>query len=155
MTAAPEPTNDLQARLEAAKAARAKLRDEQAAADAAVALEKQVALEERALRDDEARAKARREFGPDGYAVITGVGDRTCDIVILKRAHAAAFKAFQDKPESKLDDIEALVEPCVVYPDRARFNALHMGPQPGLLLRACEAVFYLAGVRKSAELGKA
>lgn len=154
MTAAPE-SEDLQARLAALKEQRKALKEAQEAADAESALARAVELEERALRDEKAKAEARTKYGPQGYAVVTGVGDRACDIVIVKRAHAAAFKAFQDKDGAKLDDIEALVEPCVVYPDRPTFSRLHMGDQPGVLLRACEAVLYLGGVRKSTDLGKA
>ena len=147
----PSPTEQLAA----LKARRKALADAQAAEAAATADAEALRLETRALRDDEARAKARKDHGKDNIATVTGVGAKGFDCVIVKRSHPATFKAFQEKEGFKLDDLESLVEPCVVYPPLAEFSAFVTHEQPGALTRVAEAVFWLMGVRKSTELGKA
>lgn len=144
-----------EARLAALKAKRAELAAAERKEAEASSLEETLRAEARALRDDEARADARKKLGKGNYAVITGVGAAKFDCVIVKRAHPAPFKAFQEKEGFKLDDLESLVEPCVVYPPRDEFSHFHTHEQPGVLTRAAEAVFYLMGVRKNFELGKA
>jgi hypothetical protein len=141
--------------LAALRAKRQALRAAQDAEAAAHATADAIAKERRALADDEARAAARKSEGAGKYAVVEGIGAASHDIVILKRPHAAAFKAFQDKEGAKLDDIEALVKPCVIYPDAAAFDRLVTTEQPAVLVRCAEAVCYLAGARRSTELGKA
>jgi hypothetical protein len=149
------PEDSAQSELETLRAKRAALRVAQAAEAEAGAVAAAVAKERRALADDEARAAARKAFGAGKYAVVEGIDAPTHDIVILKRAHAASFKAFQDKDGAKLDDIEALVKPCVVYPAPEVFDRLVTTEQPAVLVRCAEAVCYLAGARRSTELGKA
>lgn len=141
--------------LAALRAKRQALRNAQDAETATRATADAIAKERRALGDDEARAAARKAHAPGTFAVVEGVGAASHDIVILKRPHAAAFKAFQDKEGAKLDDIEALVKPCVVYPEAAVFDRLVTTEQPAVLVRCAEAVCYLAGARRSTELGKA
>ena len=146
---------DPQDRLAALKARRKALAEAAQAKLAEESLAEAIRAEERALRDDEARAKARTEHGKDRIATVTGVNAPAFDCVIVKRPDPAAFKAFQDKEGVKGEDIENLVSPCVVYPTRAEFDKLITFEQPGVLTRVAEAVCYLAGVRKSTELGKA
>lgn len=150
--AAPELTPEQH--LAALKAKRAALKAASAETDSE-ATARAIAVETRALADDEARAAARKKYGAGKYAVVEGIGEHGFDIVIVKRPHAAAFKAFQDKEGAKLDDIESLVTPCVVYPQPEIFSKLITVDQPAVLLRCAEAVCYLAGARKSGELGKA
>lgn len=147
-----EPT--LEARLATAKAKRRELADATAAVEASNALAVAVANEERALRDEAAIAAAKTKHGPGKIAVVRNVGAKDFDVVILKRPHPAAFKAFQDKEGIKLDDVEELVAPCVEYPSAEAFAKLHTFETPMVLTRCGEAVAYLAGVRKSTDLGK-
>jgi hypothetical protein len=142
-------------KLAALKARRKALADAAEAERLAQADTEAIRLEERGLRDDEARAAARREHGTANIATVTGVGAKGFDCVIVKRAHPAAFKAFQERDGFKLDDLEKLVEPCIVYPPLSEFSSFATHEQPGVLTRVAEAVFWLMGVRKSAELGKA
>ena len=146
---------DPQDRLVALKARRKALAESEAAKAADEATADAIRKEERALRDDEARAKARAEHGKDCIATVTGVNAPSFDCVIVKRPNPAAFKAFQDKDGVNGEVLEALVGPCVVYPTRSEFDKLITFEQPGVLVRVSEAVCYLAGVRKSSELGKA
>jgi hypothetical protein len=148
---APSPDDELAA----LRAKRQALRDAQDAETAARATADAIAKERRALADDEARATARKSQAPKTWAVVEGIDAPSHDIVILKRPHAAAFKAFQDKEGAKLDDVEALVKPCVLYPDAATFDKLVSNDQPAVLVRCAEAVCFLAGARRSTELGKA
>lgn len=141
--------------LAALKAKRKALAEALAAEAAANADAEAIRLEARALRDDEARADARRKYGKDNIVTITNVNAKGFDCVIVKRAHAAAFKAFQEKDAFKLDDLELLVEPCVVYPPVSEFSQLVTHEQPGVLTRVAEALFFLMGARKNLELGKA
>jgi hypothetical protein len=146
---------DPQERLAAIKARRKALAEAEAAKASSEATDEAIRKEERALRDDEGRAKARADHGKDRIATITGVNAPAFDCVVVKRPDPAAFKAFQDKEGFKGEDLEALVSPCVVYPTRAEFDKLITFEQPGVLTRVAEAVCFLAGARKSSELGKA
>jgi hypothetical protein len=149
---APEPTAE--ERLAAVKAARRKIAEASKAAEDAAALELAIAHEERALKDETAIEAAKRKHGAKNIVVIRDVGAKTFDVVILKRAHAAAFKAFQDKEGFKLSDVEELVTPCVEYPAKDAFETHHTHEAPMVLSRCAEGVAYLAGMRKSSDLGK-
>lgn len=155
-TALPEPDAEptLEERLSAAKAKRREMAEAAAAVEAEGALLAQVLNEERALRDEAAIAAAKRKHGPGKIAIVRNVGAKDFDVVILKRAHAAAFKAFQDKEGFKIDDVEELVAPCVEYPSAEAFSKFHTNDAPMVLARCGEAVAYLAGMRKTNDLGK-
>jgi hypothetical protein len=150
---APEPTPE--ERLAAVKAKRRALLEGFAAEEAAKAVTDALALEERALSDETAIAAARKKYGKGKYVVIRDIGAKDFDVVVLKRAHAAAFKAFQDKDAFKLDDVEELVTPCVEYPAVSAFSKLITHDAPMVLTRCAEGVAWLAGMRKSVDLGKA
>ena len=144
-------------RIAAARAARAALRAERDAAAAERADEEAAAHEERALKDEQAIVAAEKQHGKQGEKiyVVTGVNAKECDLVIVKRPNAVAFKAFQDLEKASVLDFEKLVAPCVVYPDLGTFDRLISLEQPGLLLRAAKGVSYLAGVRMNEDTGKA
>lgn len=152
-----DDSNPIAARLASVRAARSKLRAERDTAEAAGADAAALASEERALRDDSAIFEAERKHGKQGekIAVVKGVGAKECDVVIVKRPNAVTFKGFQDLEEPKLLDVEKLVGPCVIYPSLEVFDRIHSVEQPGVLLRAADAVAYLAGVRKAVDQGKA
>lgn len=147
-----EPTPE--ERLAAIKAQRRALLEASKSADEATATADAIVAEERALRDETAIAAARKKHGKGKFVVIRDVGAKDFDVVVLKRAHAAAFKAFQDKEGFKLDDVEELVGPCVEYPSADAFSRLHMHDAPMVLMRCAEGVAYLAGMRKTTDLGK-
>lgn len=142
-------------RIAAVKMQRRALLNAEADASSATALADALANEERAFRDESAIAAARKKHGAGKFAVVRSVGAKDFDVVVLKRAHAAAFKAFQDKDGFKLEDVEELVTPCVEYPSKDAFDRLHTHDAPMVLTRCAEAVAYLAGMRKTADLGKA
>ncbi len=151
---APESNDDRLARVRAQRAALAAERDALQAAQAPV---EALAREERALRDDAAIFAAEKQHGKQGEKifVVKDVGSAACDVVILKRPNAVAFKGFQDLDKAGINDVEQLVLPCVVYPSKDVFDRLHSLEAPGLLTRCARAVAYLAGMRKADEQGKA
>lgn len=140
-------------RLAAVKAKRRALLEAEKAESDSKAITDAIAAEERAFKDETAIAAAKRKLGKS-MVVIRDVGAKDFDIVILKRSHAAAFKAFQDKDAFKLDDVEDLVMPCVEYPAKDAFSKLITHDAPMVLTRCAEGVAYLAGMRKSTDLGK-
>lgn len=149
---APEVTPE--ARLAALKAKRRQLQEAEKAVADEKAVGEAIAFEERALRDETAIADAKRKLGAKNIVVIRDVGAKDFDVVIVKRSHAAAFKAFQDKEGFKLDDVEELVSPCVVYPASDAFSKVITHDAPLVLTRCAEGVAYLAGMRKTTDLGK-
>lgn len=151
------PETSTEEKLLAVRAQRAALAAERAAAEAAAATAEALAREERALRDDAAIFAAEKAHGKQGEKifVVKDVGVPACDVVILKRPNAVAFKGFQDLDKAGIHDVEQLVLPCVVYPSKDVFDRLHSLEVPGLLTRCARAVAYLAGMRKADEQGKA
>lgn len=144
-------------RLARVKASRAALAAERDARAAAAADAEALASEERALRDEAAIFDAEKRLGKQGEKifVVKDVGSPLCDVVIVKRPNAVAFKGFQDLDKAGVNDVEKLVTPCVVYPSIDVFDRLQSTEIPGLLTRCARAVAYLAGMRKADEQGKA
>ena len=67
-------------------------------------------------------------------------------LVVVKRPTITKFKGFQDTETKTLDVQEGLVRDCLLYPDQRAWNAL-VDAQPGIVMRAANAVVFLAGVR--------
>jgi hypothetical protein len=123
-TAPATPTDEAKA----LKARLADLRDARAARESAASTEtpdtlrEQIAAEELAASDAAAIADAESKHGKVGVGIAyvkTRLG-----VVIVKRAHSSAFRKFQDLESPKMQDIEQLVRPCVVYPSPDVFDRL-------------------------------
>jgi hypothetical protein len=99
---------------------------------------------ERELADAKALDAAESEHGEIGKKISTVKTE--LGIVILKRPDAATFRRFRDTGSAKSFDLEKLVRPCLVYPDRVVFDRI-LEEQPGTLTAMADAVAVLAGIR--------
>lgn len=135
---------ELRAKRAALAAAKEKRDEARSAAELLVA-------EKQALRDDEAIEQFEAEIGAvdKKIAVIhTDLG-----AVILKRAHPAMFKRFQDRGDFKTEAVDKLVRPCLLYPTPAEFDRI-LDELPATLVRLGNAVSALAGQRSEDVTGK-
>jgi hypothetical protein len=146
---------ELEQRIEAARAERARIQAEREQRQKERELVDQLEQEERALADEQANAAAEAEHGPLGKrieAVRTGQG-----VVIVKLPGAALFRRWLDrcvnpKPLT-MDDAEQLVRPCVVSPDRETFDRW-LKVEGAILPRCAQACSRLAGTRDEDLAGK-
>lgn len=112
-------------------------------------LERRVLEAEREAADQEALLNAESEHGSSRIATVsTDLG-----VIILKRANALRFKKFQDLESTKTLDVERLVRPCIVYPDKSRFDVI-CEELPATLMQCGNAVAILAGARAQENAGK-
>lgn len=143
-----DATDDVLAELARLRERRAELAARrQARADAKSPNEK-VAEEERALADDEAIERFETEIGPDEEKI--RVVRTKLGVVIVKRAHPAAYKQFMDLKSTKVEDCEKLARKYVVYPAAARLDEI-TEQLPATWLRLAGALTRLAG-HSNAEL---
>lgn len=136
-----------QERLATLRAERAKL----VAARECVTVEEQIEQEELALANETAIAKAIADHGVLGKkiaAVETDLG-----VVIVRRPNHVFYKRFIESGESTTTEFEKLVRPCLVHPDKERFDAMCV-EQLGILPRVASAVCVLAGARLKEQAGK-
>lgn len=146
---------ELEQRLAAARAERARIQAERDRREQERALADELEREERALADEQAIADAEAEHGPLGKrieAVHTGQG-----VVIVRRPNPASFRRWQDRNVSSkditMDDAEQLVRPALVRPDKATFDRW-VQEEPGILPRCAAACSRLAGARLEEMAGK-
>jgi hypothetical protein len=138
-------------RLAEVRAKRSALAAERDAREQAEAVAKQLAAEERGLRDDEAIAAAVEKHGAVDQKirlVHTDLG-----VVIVKRPHHILFRRYQESDNSSAEELEKLVLPNVVYPTRAEVEHLFQ-ELPATLTRCGNAIAVLAGVRVKEVTGK-
>lgn len=134
----------LQARKAAAEAKKAELDSAQELSAARREAEKA----EMDLADAEAEAAQDGEKGKDWAPVYTDYG-----VVIVKRAHPAILKAFTDQNKTKFVDILGLIRPCVVHPEKSRFDEM-IELQPLMLGRCLVELTELGGARLKAAAPK-
>lgn len=135
--------DQLEEQLKAVRARRAALADAQAKRNTPT-LESQLAEEMRALADDELIDRYETEVGPQDTMI--KVIRSEVGTVIVRRPHRAVFQRFQDKGTVKTADLEGLVKPSLLHPDKAAFD-LMVDQLPALLGRCANACCNLAGVR--------
>ena len=107
-------------------------------------LDQQIETEQRALDDELLIERFETEVGPVGVKI--AVLQSTVGVVVLKRPHRTVFKRFADKQSLKTEDLENLVNPCLLHPSKTEFNTM-LDDQPALLMRAANACSGLAGIR--------
>jgi hypothetical protein len=146
---------ELEQRIAAARAERARIQAERERREQEHALADELEREEQALKDDQAIADAEVEHGPVGKRI--EVVRTSLGVVIVRRPNPAAMRRFQDRSISSkdltMDDCEQLVRPALVYPDKATFDKWTQ-EQPGILPRCAGACSRLAGVRADEMAGK-
>lgn len=107
-------------------------------------LEQQLADEQRALAEDELIDRFESEVGPQDTHIAVIRSD--VGLVIVRRPHRAVFQRFQDTGTIKTKDLDALVKPSLLYPDKASFDAM-VDQLPALLGRVANHCARLAGIR--------
>lgn len=135
---------DATSRLDELRAKRAALAAARQARELQRTAAEQLEDEERAFVDDQAIDAAEIEHGPVGKKL--AVVQTAMGAIIVKRAHPAMFKRFQDKGSLKHEDLDRLVRHCLVHPASAVFDRI-MDELPATMLRCADAVSVLAGVR--------
>lgn len=85
-------------------------------------LQREAIAAENALRDEPHIAKAEEEHGAlgEGIAVI----DTPRGAIVIKRPHHLVFRKFSAKEKPKIDEIEAFVRSCLVYPAKDTFESI-------------------------------
>jgi hypothetical protein len=138
------PADEAATRLAALKAERARILEarEQREAETATARELEEVTQQ--LADEKAIDAAIEAHGPLDKKIATV--QTTAGLVIVKKPNHVLFKRFQDSGESSTDEFTKLVRPCVVYPDKPRFDAM-LDDSPGILGPCAKAVCLLAGVK--------
>ena len=134
---------ELKERLAKAKAQASQIESERDAEHEAGALEAQVADAERDAEFAVALQAAEREHGATKIAAVKTNFSGT---IIVKAPHSAAFRRFQDLEAMKMEEIEKLVGPCVIYPAKVAYSKI-VDEYPGILPTLATAVAGLAGVR--------
>lgn len=127
--------------------ARARRREAEAKREAALtggALLECAEKEEREASDEEAIQRAEEEHSAKRIYVVR---TENLGCVIVKRPDPVRYKRFRDQESSKTQDLEKLVGPCIVYPDRMTFDRI-LDEAPATLDRVADAVVTLAGFRK-------
>lgn len=146
-SAAKDPMAELQRRLRTANAQKQKFSEARALEE----LRRQVEQAEREAAEVvvlEGLIEKYGEIGDKLAALHTSEG-----LVVVKRPAAPTFKKFQDVKDQKVIDVENLVRPCVVYPERAKFEAI-CDALPATLLQVADLVASLAGSGRGRVEGK-
>ncbi len=146
------PTSEtalLEQRLAAATARTREVQAVRATSEAKRELADRVEAAEREAADEEAIAKAEEEHGAKKIDHVNT--DLGC--VIVKRPNAVLFKRFQDKGQTKSQELEKLVRPCVIHPDHAMLDRI-FDEYPATLAAVANCVCILAGVRTEEMEGK-
>jgi len=146
-----DPDYELKQRLEVARLERDRLAKERSAREARRSLTDKLADEERELKNEQALDRAEQEHGPVGSKIAT-IYTRS-GVVIVKRAHPAAFRRFQDVGKQTTTECEKLLRPCLVHPDPSTFDKW-ADEEPAIILRTANALCTLAGVRSDEAGGK-
>lgn len=98
----------------------------------------------RELEHEQALEQFEEQFGPVGekIAVVkTRLGN-----IILRASNHTKFRRFQDKESMSMDDLDALVRPCVLHPTLSEFDLI-LKELPATLPRCANSIAVLAGVR--------
>lgn len=138
-------------RMAKAQATLDELRGKREARDEAHRRLRKLETAEREAKNETAIAAALEEHGPIGQKI--AVIDTDLGAIIVKRPNPLVFKRFQSAGSVKWDDLEKLVRPCVVYPDKGALDTI-LEDLPATLTRVADAVVTLAGARAQEVSGK-
>lgn len=142
MTTTREPTEAEQKLAETRKAIEAKR--EARAQRYLPTLEEQQALEDKRLAVEDKLDELEAKHGRVGKEIeLIEIDD---EFVIVRRPTMAAYRRFQDTKDPETKDIEILVRPCVLYPERSQFDRM-CEEKPALLGRVANVCGSLAGLR--------
>ena len=141
----------LEAEVDAARKEREEFELAHSKAKRAQQLRDELDTERRALKDAKTIADLEAKYGQAGkslWRIDTGDG-----MVVVKKPNHLFYKKYLDAGKYDTTAIYKLVSPCLVYPDKAAFEAI-LESEPATLMRCGDAVCTLAGVRRSDLEGK-
>lgn len=143
MTDNAQDVEELRARIAAAKKRKQEAEDtREAMRQTPEELAKEASRAERDAKDTEKLLELEAKNGKDKVAAVrTDLG-----MVILSRPNSTLFRRFQDQEKATTLEAEKLVRPCVLHPDKDRFDIM-CEEQPMILSRCAERVAKLAGLR--------
>lgn len=147
----PDEGAELEARIEKARSAREDRERKAAEAKRLERLREEAEAEELALKEDEILEELEAKHGALGKKirrVSTSEG-----MIVVKKPNHLLFKKYQDKGSTDTIELDKLVRPCLVYPDKAAFDRI-VEEVPAALMKAANAVCALAGVGKEDIAGK-
>jgi septal ring factor EnvC (AmiA/AmiB activator) len=144
-------TAELEARLEAARTARAEHAKSVETQKRNERLREEAEAEERALKDEQILDELAAKHGPVGKK-IRRVDTRE-GMIVVKAPPRAHFQRYQDKGATDEEAFQKLVRPCLLYPDKSRFDQI-CEEVPATLLKCANAVCALAGIGKEDVAGK-
>jgi hypothetical protein len=136
---------ELEARIRKAKADRAELEQQRDEREQLEELRRQAQREELLTRDAPHVAKAEEDHGPIGVKI--AVLETDLGAIIVKRPNHLHYRRYQNKGASSVEDLWALVRPCLVYPSAAEVEKI-LEELPGKLLPLANRVVELAGHRE-------
>jgi len=142
---------DLEAKVEAARAARDELEKKNEGRRRLERLREEAAAEERGLFEAQKLIELEAAHGPLGKAirrVNTSEG-----MIVVKKPNHVLFQKYQDKGATDTEALQKLVRPCLVYPDKASFDRI-CEEAPASLLKCANAVCALAGIGREEIAGK-
>lgn len=131
---------------------RAAIAARRAAREAAAGPAEELAQAKIQLENEAALDAAEAEHGPVDVK-IAAVYASSGKVVIVKRPHRALFQRFQDAGKFTSTAVHKLIQPCLVHPDQATFDAW-LDDEPALLGRVSHHIAILAGVRNEDLQGK-
>jgi hypothetical protein len=144
-------SDDLSARLAAAKARKSEAEAARAAAAVEGAPLAAAEAAERDAADAEALAKAEREIGKIGEKITTV--ETRLGLIILKQAPGPILKRFRDQGENSFDEVDKFVRVCLIHPDTSAYDRL-TEELPGAVDHCGNAICALAGYRLDKLAGK-
>lgn len=143
------PSSDLAA-VKAERAARQAKREATAAAEAA---RLELEAERQALANEVAIDEAVDKYGAIDVAIGI-VTTRAGGVVIVRKPNHMHYRKFiESKTGKSVEDAEALIRSCLVYPDKPTFSAL-LEDLPGLIDAIATKACALAGSKVAEAAGK-
>lgn len=133
----------IQAEIETARAKREEIENRREAKGKITALRAELEAEKRAALEAEVQEKLEAEHGPLGVKIARV--DTTEGAIFLRKPGEMFFRRFMDKGKTSHEDLLKLVRPSLLYPDKARFDAI-LEEVPAALLRCANAVCKLCGI---------
>lgn len=114
---------DLEARIKAAREARDAAEAKRLARFKASDLERELLDEERRASDEEKLLDLEDEHGRNGIAIMRVQTTRN-GMVVVKKPNHLTYGRFLDKGKTDRVSVETIVKDHLLYPDRARFDAI-------------------------------
>lgn len=141
----------LQAELDAELAKLAEVEARRAQREKGTRLREELAETKRARREAEVMERLEAQHGPVGKRLMRVDTDE--GMIVVRKPDPRLYQRFVDQGKTNTEALSKLVRPHVVYPDKTELARI-FEEVPAALVRAADAVCFLAGVRKQEAEGK-